>query len=137
MKYLIIIGSLVFTLAGWFITYEPFGQMFYLDETGQYPVYWYWYDVCISAPLFLNSLWAHGHISLNKTWKHIARVVSVYFGLNLLGVIIGINEKGNWFVLLTGAIFIYLVALVSFRKWATKHYYWLQRLSAHIQRLYN
>lgn len=118
MKWFISIGVLIVTLGGWCITYEPFGIWFPLDSEGNPPPdYWYWFDIPKSATIFLLSLWAFCG-KLNAQWRHIAIIQIIYFGVNLAGDIIGVNEKGNWFTYLTGAIFIYLIAITFFPKWA-------------------
>jgi hypothetical protein len=111
MKLFITIGILLSTLTGWAITYEPFGII--MDEK----TYWYLYDVCKSTPLFLCMLWPLAG-KLNSRWWHIVCVLIIYFGLNWVGDVMGVNEKGNWFTYLTGAVFIYLIALTFMPKWA-------------------
>lgn len=122
MKYFISIGVVFATLGGWVIAYEPFGVWFPKDLEGNPPPdYWYWYDIVKSVLIFLCSLWPFaGKLSIK--WRMIAFVQVVYFTLNLSGDIVGINEKGNWFTYLSGALFISLLVIPFLPKWA---YYFL------------
>jgi len=111
MHYVIIIGSILSTLIGWSITYEPFGKISDVN-------YWYIYDNAKSIPLFLGFILPFLRKPNNRERK-LLLLLCIYFGINAVADVFGVNEKGNWFTYMSGALFIYIIfALLTPKRWA-------------------
>src|SRR5688572_29422988 len=101
MKTAFITSAIFITLLGWLLLYEwhPF---FLTDDLS-----WYILDNTEAAATFLLSLqwiafWKH----LTESERYVGGFASAYFGMELLGEMLDINQHGNYFPYFTGSVLI-------------------------------